>query len=90
MVPDPVPSPVLESEPTRLVAAILTFFGAVNGLLTLLKVYSPVVGGSLMLVVSAAVALGGELVRSKVWSRKSVTNLVDGIAAGAPAVMPPK
>jgi len=68
----------------------LAFFGAVNGLLTLTEVYSEKIGGSLMLVIAAAVTLGGELVRSKVWSRRSVTNLVDDIAMGAPAVMPPK
>jgi len=80
----------LDSEPTRIVASILAFGTAVNGLLTLTSVYNEKVGGAIMVVFAAAVSLGGELVRSKVWSRKSVVSLVDDIAMGAPAVMPPK
>jgi hypothetical protein len=71
-------TPILDSEPTRLVASLLGFAAAVNGLLTLTEVYNEKIGGALMIVVAAAVSLGGELVRSRVWSRKSVDALITG------------
>ena len=75
-------SNIVTTEPTRLIGAINTAAAATVGLLTLLGVFSPEVGGAATLVLSAWIAVATELLRASVTpvaapslSREQVSNL---------------
>lgn len=57
----------MNDEPARIVSLISAAITATVGVLTLLGVWSGEVGGALAVAAAAWVAVGGELIRSKVW-----------------------
>lgn len=53
-------------EPSRIISAITAAITATVGLLTLIEVWSPEVGGALTAALAAWIVVAGEIIRSRV------------------------
>jgi hypothetical protein len=57
----------MDQEPARIVSLISAALTATIGVLTLFDVWSPKVGAALAVAAGAWVAVGGEVIRRRVW-----------------------